>query len=81
MPSPRVGKFHYLPANQWYIARLALAYLALSYTCDAALSSFISRFQRSGDSSLFFASFRVPVCSDLLSDLLCTHVIGFCLAC
>ena len=56
-----------LSAHQWYIARLALDYFALSSTSDAAPSNDVPRFQRSGDSSLFFASFRVPVCSDLLS--------------
>ena len=66
--SPRVGnfsvfvfKYQDLSANRWYTARLALAYFALSHTSDAAPSSFVSRFQRSGDCSLFFfASFRVP---------------------
>ena len=56
-----------LSTDQWHTDRLALAYFALSSASDAAPSSFVPRFQRSGDSSLFFASFRVPVRSDLLS--------------
>ena len=74
---------HYqdLSANQWYIARLALDYSALRSTSDAAPSSHVPRFQRSGDSILFFASFRIVICSDLLlSDSLCTRSIGLCLA-
>ena len=43
-------------ANQWYIGRLALDYFALCSTSDAAPSSFVPRFQRSGDSNFFFAS-------------------------
>ena len=66
-----------LSGSQWCIARLAFAYLALSHTSDAALSSFVPRFQRSGDFSLFFASFGVPACSDVLS--MCTRLIGFAL--
>ena len=72
-------QFQDLSVSQWYITRLALAYLALSHTSDAALSSFVPRFQRSGDFSLFFASFGVPVCSDVLSNSLCTRLIGFAL--
>ena len=74
--------FHYqdLSANQWYIARLALDYFALSSASDAAPSGFVPCFQGSGDSSLFFASFSVHVCSDLLlPDSLCTRLIGLCL--
>ena len=70
-----------LSAHQWYIARLALDYFALSSTSDAAPSNDVPRFQRSGDSYVFFVSFRVPVCSVfLLSDSLCTRLIGFFLA-
>ena len=69
------------PFNQWYIAILALACFARSSTSDAAPSSFVPRFQCSGDSSLFFAFFLLPVCSDcLFSDSLCTRLIAFCLA-
>ena len=65
-----------LSANQWHFARLAFAHFVLinSYTSDAAPSSFVPRFQRSGDSSLFFASFRIPACSELLSGSLCVRV-------
>ena len=52
------------PFSRWYIARLALDRFALVSTSDAAPSSFVPRFQPSGYSSLFFASSRVPVCSD-----------------
>ena len=68
-------------SQSWYIGRLlvTLDYFALSSTSDAAPSSFVPRFQRSGDSSVLFGSFRVPVCS-VLSDSLCTRLIGFSLA-
>ena len=73
--SPWVGKcFLYsfvfqcqdLSANQWYLTRLALDYLAPSSMSDTAPSGFVPRFQRSGDSSLLFASVHVPVHSDLM---------------
>ena len=57
-----------------------LRLFALSSTRDAAPSSFSPRFQLSGDSSLFFASFRLPVYLDSLFDSLCTRLIVFCLA-
>ena len=63
-----------------HCSTIALHYFALTSTSDAVSSSFVPRFQRSGYSSLLFASVRVPVCSDLiLSDSLCTRLIGFCL--
>ena len=36
------------PFSQWYIARLALNYFALSSASDAAASGFVPRFQRPG---------------------------------
>ena len=66
-----VFKYQDLSANQWYIARLALAYLVLSHTSDAALSIFVPRFQRSGDCSFFSLPFAYLKWSDLLSDSLC----------
>ena len=66
--------------GQWYIARLALAFLAFSSASDAAPSSFAPRFQRPGGSSLIFGHVCIPVGSEsLLSDSLCTRLIGFCL--
>ena len=67
-----VFQYQDLSANQWYIARLPLAYLVLSHTSDAALSIFVPRFQRSGDCSFFSLPFAYLKWSDLLSDLLCT---------
>ena len=71
-----------LSANQWYTARLALAHLALSHTIDAAPSSFVSRFQRSGDGSLFllpFAYLYVRTCC-LIRCVPGMRLIGLCLA-
>ena len=52
-----VFRYQELSANQWYIARLALVRVAPSFASDATSSSFVSRFQRPGGSSLFFAYF------------------------
>ena len=52
-----VFQYEDLSASQWYIARLALVRVAPSFASDATSSSFVSRFQRPGGSSLFFAYF------------------------
>ena len=46
---PILFQYKNLKAIQWYITRLVLDYFALSSTSDAACSSLVSRFQRSGD--------------------------------